>query len=70
MTVLNLFTVTSSEVELLRPLVIGWLIIAFALSAIEVFWLASSSRKGSFNSFNRLASKVRIALGSGQYRER
>jgi hypothetical protein len=46
MTALNLFTVTSSEVELLRPLVIGWLIIAFALSAIEVFWLASSSRKG------------------------
>jgi len=45
MTALNLFTVTSSEVELLRPLVIGWLIIAFALSAIEVFWLASSSRK-------------------------
>lgn len=46
MTVLNLLAVSGSEVELLRPLVIGWLIIAFALSAIEVFWLASSSRKG------------------------
>ena len=45
MTVLNLLAVSSSEVELLRPVVIGWLIIAFALSAIEVFWLMSSSRK-------------------------
>jgi hypothetical protein len=43
----NLLTVSSFEVELLRPVVIGWLIIVFALSAIEVFWLMSSSRKGS-----------------------
>ena len=43
----NLLAVSGSEVELLRPVMIGWLIIVFALSAIEVFWLASSSRKGS-----------------------
>ena len=33
------FMLSGSEVEWSRPLMIGWILIALALSAIEVFWL-------------------------------
>jgi hypothetical protein len=35
-----MFMLSSSGVEWSRPLMIGWIVIALALSAIEVFWLA------------------------------
>ena len=44
---LSLLASSASEVEWSRPLMIGWIVIALALSVIEVFWLmrASSSRR-------------------------
>ena len=44
---LSLLASSASEVEWSRPLMIGWIIIALALSVIEVFCLmgASSSRR-------------------------
>jgi hypothetical protein len=44
---LSLLASSAAEVEWSRPLMIGWIVIALALSVIEVFWLmgASSSRR-------------------------
>ncbi|HKP83018.1 MAG TPA: hypothetical protein VJT69_13395 [Pyrinomonadaceae bacterium] len=43
------FMLSSSVVEWSRPLMIGWIVIALALSAIEVFWIMGglSSRRVS-----------------------
>jgi hypothetical protein len=40
---LSLFAGSASEVDWSRPLMIGWIVIALALSAIEVFWLKAGS---------------------------
>jgi len=42
---LSLLASSASEVDWSRPLMIGWIVIALALSVIEVFWL-----KGGFSS--------------------
>ena len=44
---LSLLASSAAEVEWSRPLMIGWIVIALALSVIEVFWLKSglSSRR-------------------------
>ena len=36
---LGLLASSASEVDWSRPLMIGWIVIALALSVIEVFWL-------------------------------
>src|SRR6188508_3760288 len=41
---LSLLAGSASEVDWSRPLMIGWIVIALALSVIEVFWL-----KGGFS---------------------
>jgi hypothetical protein len=49
---LNLIAGSGSEVEWSRTLMIAWLVIALALSVIEVFWL-----KGGF-SLGRLSPAI------------
>jgi len=44
---------SSSAVEWSRPLMIGWIVIALALSVIEVFWLT-----GGFSSRPEPAKQV------------
>jgi len=41
---------SASEVDWSRPLMIGWIVIALALSVIEVFWLKGGFRHGGFAS--------------------
>ena len=43
---LNLIASNGSEVEWSRTLMIAWLVIVFALSVIELFWLKRFRRLG------------------------
>jgi hypothetical protein len=42
---LSLLASSASEVDWSRPLMIGWIVIALALTVIEVFWLKGESGK-------------------------
>lgn len=48
---------SGSEVEWSRSLMIGWLVIVLALSAIEVFWLAGGFASRRVSEVKRLGRK-------------
>ena len=40
---LSLLASSATEIDWSRPLMIGWIVIALALSVIEVFWLKGAA---------------------------
>jgi hypothetical protein len=48
---LNFIASNSSGVEWSRPLMIGWIVVALALSVIEVMWLTRQSREPELRRF-------------------
>jgi hypothetical protein len=46
---LSLLASSASEVDWSRLLMIGWIVIVFALTVIEVFWLKGGFSSGRFS---------------------